>query len=68
MNRRQFLRSGAGLTAGLAGLGPAAGTAGTPGIRRYVTLGGTGLRISDISFGSSRSADPELVRHAVARV
>ena len=67
MNRRQFLRSGAGLTAGLAALGPAAGTAGAPRIQRYVTLGRTGLRVSDISFGSSRSADPELVRHAVAR-
>ena len=67
MNRRQFLRSGAGLTAGLAGLGPVAGVAREPRIERYVTLGRTGLRVSDISFGSSRSADPELVRHAVAR-
>ena len=67
MNRRQFLRKGAGLTAGLAVLGPAAGQARTPRIQRHVTLGKTGLRVSDISFGSSRSADPELVRHAVAR-
>ena len=67
MNRRQFLRKGAGLTAGLAVLGPAAGQARTPRIQRHVTLGATGLRVSDISFGSSRSADPELVRHAVAR-
>ncbi len=37
------------------------------GVRRYVPLGNTGLNISDISFGSSRSADPELVRHALAR-
>ena len=52
---------------GLAGLGSGAGRAESPGIRRYVTLGNTGLRVSDISFGSSRSADPDLVRHAVAR-
>ena len=67
MNRRQFLRSSAGLTAGLSGLGVPAATAGTPRVQRYVTLGRTGLRVSDISFGSSRSADPELVRHAVSR-
>ena len=59
---------GAGLTAGLAGLGPTAGAvAGPPRIRRYVKLGGTGLEVSDISFGSSRSSDPELVRHAADR-
>ena len=44
----------------------AAGDA-SPRIRRHVTLGNTGLRVSDISFGSSRSSDPRLVRHAVAR-
>ena len=67
MDRRRFLGTGAGLTAGLVGLGPGAARAGTPRVRRYVTLGDTGLRVSDISFGSSRSADPELVRHAAAR-
>ena len=69
MDRRRFLGAGAGVTAALAGFGPGAGRAAVaaPGIRRYVTLGDTGLRVSDISFGSSRSADPELVRHAVAR-
>ena len=73
MDRRRFLGAGAGLTAGLAGLVPDEGKAGTSGatraprIRRYVTLGNTGLRVSDISFGSSRSSDPRLVRHAVAR-
>ena len=67
MDRRRFLGVGAGVTAGLAGFGPGASRAAEPGIRRYVTLGNTGLRVSDISFGSSRSADPELVRHAVAR-
>ena len=67
MDRRRFLGAGAGLTAGLAGLGPGASHATTPRIRGYVTLGNTGLRVSDISFGSSRSSDPRLVRHAAAR-
>ena len=67
MDRRRFLGVGAGVTAGLAGLGSEAGRADAPAIRRYVTLGNTGLRVSDISFGSSRSADPELVRHAAGR-
>ena len=68
MDRRRFLGVGAGLTAGLAGLGPRSGGAGgPPRIRGYVTLGRTDLEVSDISFGSSRSSDPELVRHAVER-
>jgi hypothetical protein len=32
-----------------------------------VTLGNTGLEISDISFGSSRTSDPAVVRHAFER-
>ena len=88
MDRRRFLGAGAGVTAGVAGLGLAGVQAGTPRtietprteqtsseavgdvsprIRRYVTLGNTGLRISDISFGSSGVSDPRLVRHAAAR-
>ena len=67
MDRRRFLGTGAGLTAGLVGLGPGGARAATPRVRRHVTLGRTGLRVSDISFGSSRSADPQLVRHAAAR-
>ena len=68
MDRRRFLGVGAGLTAGLAGLAPAAGAAaGARRIRRYVTLGRTDLRVSDISFGSSGSSDPRLVRHAAER-
>ena len=68
MDRRRFFGAGAGLTAGLAGVGPGtARAAGTPRIRRYVRLGRTGLGVSDISFGSSRSDDPRLVRHAVER-
>ena len=67
MDRREFLGVGAGVTAGLAGFGTGTSRAAAPGIRRHVTLGDTGLRVSDISFGSSRSSDPRLVRHAVAR-
>ena len=68
MDRRRFLGVGAGLTAGLAGLGPAAGRAAEPPrIRRYVTLGRTGLEVSDISFGSSHSSDSRLVHHALDR-
>ena len=67
MDRRRFLGAGAGVTAALAGFGPETGRAGTPRIQRYVTLGNTGLEVSDISFGSSGSADPRLVRHAAAR-
>ena len=67
MDRRQFLGKGAGVTAALAGFAAGAVPAGTPRIERHVTLGNTGLEVSDISFGSSRSSDPQLVRHAVAR-
>ena len=53
--------------AGAAAL-PAGGRGGEPPrIRRTVTLGRTGLEVSDISFGSSGSADPELVLHALER-
>jgi predicted aldo/keto reductase-like oxidoreductase len=38
-----------------------------PAVQRYVELGNTGLRISDISFGANRATDPELVRHALER-
>ena len=68
MDRRRFLGVGAGLTAGLAGLGPAGGGASEPPrIRSHVKLGDTDLRVSDISFGSSRSSDPRLVHHAAER-
>ena len=71
LDRRSFLGLGAAATVGLGGIDALAGrgeTGGvTPGIRSYVTLGRTGLTISDISFGSSHSADPALVRHALTR-
>ncbi|MDP6343893.1 MAG: aldo/keto reductase [Alphaproteobacteria bacterium] len=70
LDRRTFLGSVTG--AGLLGEGALAAAvtdpaAPPPRIERYVTLGRTGLRVSDISFGSSSSADPDLVRHALDR-
>jgi predicted aldo/keto reductase-like oxidoreductase len=38
-----------------------------PRIRRHVTLGRTGLEVSEIGFGSASSYDPDLVRHALER-
>jgi predicted aldo/keto reductase-like oxidoreductase len=71
IDRRKFLGLGAAATAGFHGL-PAVARQGvdepnSPRIRRYVTLGRTGLRVSDISFGSSSLSDPVLVRHALDR-
>ncbi len=70
IGRREFLKRGV-----LAGVGvsilPLAGSASAsleaaPQIRRYSTLGRTGLKISDISFGASQltSGEEDLVRHA----
>jgi predicted aldo/keto reductase-like oxidoreductase len=70
IGRREFLKRGV-----LAGVGvsilPLAGSAraaleAAPKVRRYATLGRTGLKISDISFGASRltSGNEDLVRHA----
>jgi hypothetical protein len=38
-----------------------------PAVQHYATLGRTGLSVSDISFGSSRTKDPLVVRHALER-
>ena len=72
IKRRTFLRFGAmtGLASGLSIGGVTADTASTPstqGVKRYVTLGRTGMKISDISFGSSRlrNGEERLVRHAL---
>ena len=72
LDRRAFLRQGAaaGLSVGLLPLArvAAAAEAADPHVRRYVTLGRTGLEISDIGFGSSRlPPDPEVVRFALDR-
>jgi len=66
LNRRAFL--GTGAVAGLGSLaGPARAEAAIPAIKRHVTLGKTGLRVSEIGFGSASSQDPDLIRHALDR-
>lgn len=72
-NRRSFLRLGAltGMTAGLVKPGLSGAELSSrikeSGVKKYSTLGRTGLKISDISFGSSRLRDGEehLVRYAL---
>ncbi len=70
-SRRQFLKAGA-LATGVAAqprTNAAARAAGTVGnrVRRYVRLGRTELKISDISFGTSRlrNGQEHLVEHAL---
>jgi predicted aldo/keto reductase-like oxidoreductase len=67
--RREFLRRGAValLGAGALGATPSAPPVEPPRVRSYRTLGRTGLRVSDISFGSSRTTDAGLVRYALDR-
>jgi uncharacterized protein len=70
IDRREFLKRGAlaGIGVGLMAIASEAGAAiGPPTrVRRYVPLGKTGLKISDISFGSSRLrlGQEDLVNHA----
>ncbi|MEM7017695.1 MAG: aldo/keto reductase [Pseudomonadota bacterium] len=75
-SRRQFLKltAVAGASAGLSTNTSRADTSGnsakeTPRVRTYRTLGRTGLKVSDISFGSSRLREGEeaLVHHALDR-
>ncbi len=68
LRRRELLGAGAVGAVGL--LAPAVAVRASdaePRVRRYVPLGRTGMKISDISFGSSRMRDPEAVRHAYER-
>ena len=64
IDRRGFLSLGAGATLTAAGLVKSSKAYSAPRIVRYIRLGRTGFKISDISFGSASSADPDLVRHA----
>jgi len=70
LGRRDFLvRSASAVGAGLlgaAGLDAFAAPA-VPQVRRYAPLGRTGMKIADIAFGSSRTRNPEVVRHAFER-
>ena len=65
VDRREFLRLGTGAALGLAAMPVRAQS--DPAIRRYVRLGRTELKMSDISFGSASMSDPSVVRHALAR-
>ena len=65
LDRRQAM-AGA-LAAGAAAASGVAAARAAPRIRRTAALGRTGIEVSDISFGSSGAADPDLVRHALDR-
>lgn len=69
LDRREFLRQGAiaTLSLGALGLPSVAARAGEPPPERFRSLGKTGLRISDISFGSGDTDDPDLIRYAFDR-
>ena len=73
LSRRAFLRRGALASLGM-GLFPLTSRAQRPPqaraeVRRYVPLGNTGIKMSDISFGASRlgAGEENLVRHAFDR-
>jgi len=70
-DRREFLKTGALASLGVGLLSAASKVRAAinptpPRVQRYVPLGSTGLKISDISFGSSRlhTGQEDLVRHA----
>jgi predicted aldo/keto reductase-like oxidoreductase len=69
VDRREFIKQGAmaGLGAGLLSFAGKAAAVATPGVSRYAPLGRTGMRISDISFGSGRlqSGQEDLVVKAL---
>ncbi len=69
LDRRGFLLGGVAGAAGLltAGAIDTLASEPEPRVQRYVALGKTGMKISDISFGSSRMSDPKAVRHAYER-
>lgn len=67
-DRRRFLQLSAGAAVGLAtGDTLSQPRAPAPSIQRYVRLGRTELKVSDISFGSASSSDADLVRYALDR-
>jgi predicted aldo/keto reductase-like oxidoreductase len=69
LDRRNFLRATTAtlVTTAFGTMARPIAASDTPEIRVRRRLGRTNLEISDISYGSSRTADPEIVRHALAR-
>jgi hypothetical protein len=69
IDRRKLFGLGTAAAFGSAwpGLVASSASAGQPRIQRYVTLGRTGLEVSEVGFGSASSYDPALVRHALDR-
>jgi predicted aldo/keto reductase-like oxidoreductase len=77
IDRRKFLKVGTGAALGFAGVSATArkslaqdggnGSARVPRIRRYARLGRTELQVSDISLGSSRNSDPDVIAYALDR-
>ena len=63
VNRRKFLKT----TAALSAAAPVSAFGDTTEIQHYVELGKTGLKISEIGFGSSSLQDESLVSHALDR-
>ncbi len=73
IDRRTFLQQGGKAAIGLGAFGVAYAAraaslpAGAPTIQSYVTLGKTGLVISDIGFGSSGCPSADIIRHCYDR-
>ena len=71
LGRREFLQGTAAATLGVSAVGlpalEALAETGEPSVKRYVTLGKTGLRIPDISFGTGATDNVDLIRHAYDR-
>lgn len=67
-DRRQFMQGSVAIVAAAAvGSHAAPIAAAEPRIRAHRTLGRTGLRVSDIGYGSSRTTEADVVRHAMSR-
>jgi predicted aldo/keto reductase-like oxidoreductase len=65
LSRRTFL--GTSTAASLGAVSTVKEAKADPTIQRHVTLGKTGLSVSEIGFGSASSQDADLVRHALDR-
>jgi hypothetical protein len=68
IDRRAFLKLGAaasGLAVGCGAAGREPGASGEPVAMRYRPLGGTGLEVSEVSFGAHGVDNPPLVATAL---